>query len=173
MWHEITIPSPNFDIGAVEVWKWINNFIPHFITECDYLSMLGLKFIHVSKKGPSHCIFIWSYLYLKSLFTSLWPKEGTFGIWQWTLRHNGYDGVSNHQPHHCLLNLLFKHRSKKTSKLRVTGLCAGNSPVTGEFLTQIASNVENVSIWWCHHEINKITLLFSGKNEYHICTYHT
>ena len=48
-------------------------------------------------------------------------------------RHNGGDGVSNHQPHHCLLNRLFRCRSKKTSKLRVTGLCAGNSPVTSEF----------------------------------------
>ena len=36
--------------------------------------------------------------------------------------------------------------SKKTSKLRVTGLCAGNSPVTGEFPAQMASNAENVSI---------------------------
>ena len=34
----------------------------------------------------------------------------------------------------------------KTSKLRVTGLCAGNSPVTA----QMASNAENVSIWWRH-----------------------
>ena len=40
-------------------------------------------------------------------------------------RHNGCDSVSNHQPHHCLLNRLFRRRSKKTSKLRVTGLCAG------------------------------------------------
>ena len=40
-------------------------------------------------------------------------------------RHNGLDGVSNHQPHHCSLNRLFWRRSKKTSKLRVTGLCAG------------------------------------------------
>ena len=43
-------------------------------------------------------------------------------------RHNDHDGVSNHQPHGCLLNRLFGRRSKKTSKLRVTGLCAGNSP---------------------------------------------
>ena len=42
-------------------------------------------------------------------------------------------------------------RSKKTSKLRVTSLCAGNSPGTGEFPTQTASNAENVSIWWRHH----------------------
>ena len=38
-----------------------------------------------------------------------------------------------------------KRRSKETSKLRVTGLCEGNSPVTGEFPAQRASNAENVS----------------------------
>ena len=43
-------------------------------------------------------------------------------------RHNDHDSVSNHQPHGCLLNRLFRRRSKKTSKLRVTGLCVGNSP---------------------------------------------
>ena len=42
------------------------------------------------------------------------------------------------------------HRSKKTSKLRVTDLCEGNSPVIGEFPAQRASNAENVSIWWRH-----------------------
>ena len=66
-------------------------------------------------------------------------------------RHNGCYSVSNHQPHHCLLNRLFRRRSKKTSKLRVTGLCAKNSPGTGEFSAQMASNAENVSIWWRHH----------------------
>ena len=40
----------------------------------------------------------------------------------------------------------------QTSKLRVTGLCAGNSPGTGEFPAQMASNAENISIWWRHHE---------------------
>ena len=48
-------------------------------------------------------------------------------------RHNGRDCVWNHQPHSCLLNRLFGRRSKLTSKFRVTGLCVGNSPVTGEF----------------------------------------
>ena len=66
-------------------------------------------------------------------------------------RHNELDGDSDHQPHDCLLNRLFGCRSKKTSKLRVTGLCAGNSPGTGEFSAQMASNAENVSIWWRHH----------------------
>ena len=68
---------------------------------------------------------------------------------QW--RHDGRDGVSNHQPHDCLLNRLFRRRSKKTSKLCVTGLCAGNPPLTGEFPAWIASNAENVSIWRRHH----------------------
>ena len=44
-------------------------------------------------------------------------------------RHNGRDGVSNHQPHDCLLNRLFRLRSRKTPKLRITGFCARNSPV--------------------------------------------
>ena len=60
-------------------------------------------------------------------------------------RNNGRDDVSNHQPHDCLLNRLFKRRSKKTQKLRVTGLCAGNSPVTGEFPAQMAIYVESAS----------------------------
>ena len=68
---------------------------------------------------------------------------------QW--RNNGRDSVSNHQPHDCLLNCLFQTQMKKTSKLRVTGICVGNSPVTGEFPAQMASNAENASIWWRHH----------------------
>ena len=68
---------------------------------------------------------------------------------QW--RHSEHGGMSHHQRHDCSLNRLFRRRSKKTSKLRVTGLCAENSPVTGEFPAQRASNVENVSIWWHHH----------------------
>ena len=69
------------------------------------------------------------------------------------VRHNERDGVSNHHPLDYLLNRLFRRRSKKTPKFRVTGLCEGNWPVTGEFPAQRASNAENVSIWWRHHVI--------------------
>ena len=62
-------------------------------------------------------------------------------------RHSGRYGVSIYQPHDCLFNRLFGRWSKKKSKLCATGLCAG-SPVTGEFLAQMASNAENVSTWW-------------------------
>ena len=68
-------------------------------------------------------------------------------------RHNGCDSVSKHQPDGRLLDYLLRRRSKKTSKLRVTGLCVGNSPGTGEFPAQMASNAENVFIWWRHHVI--------------------
>ena len=64
---------------------------------------------------------------------------------------NRRSGVSNYQPHVCLLNRSFRRRSKKTSKLRLTGLCAENSPLTGEFPPQMSSNAEIVSIWWRHH----------------------
>ena len=97
------------------------------------------------------------FLYPRSSGLLHWPawnmtdidQYQTINTLQW--RHNWHDSVSNHQPHDCLLNRLFRRRSKKTSKLLVTGLCAGNSPGTGEFSAQMASNAENVSIWWRHH----------------------
>ena len=71
------------------------------------------------------------------------------------------------------------------TKLHVTGLCAGNSPVTGKFPAQRASNAEDVSIWWRHHDINiqiaifhKEALLLSTEIYVYIyvhaiwCTYH-
>ena len=90
---------------------------------------------------------------------------------QW--RHNERNGVSNLQPYHRLLERLFRHRWKKASKRRVTGLCEGNSPVTGEFPAQRASNAEDVSIWWRHHicAATNISLALwteSEQNTYHI-----
>ena len=83
------------------------------------------------------------------------------------------------QPYHChdvimsvmasqitsltiyLLNRLSKHRWKKTSKLRVAGLCAGNTPVTVECPLQRASNAKNVSIRWRHHAAGEKWSIFS------------
>ena len=59
-------------------------------------------------------------------------------------------------PASPLFSQPFMRRSKKTSKLRVTGHCVGNSPVSGEFLAQTASNAENVSIWWRHHILDTL-----------------
>ena len=75
------------------------------------------------------------------------------GILKWALqwRHNERDDVSNSRRLDCFLNCLFRRRIKKTSKLRVTGLWEGNSPVTGEFPAERTSNAENFSIWWYHY----------------------
>ena len=103
-----------------------------------------------------------------TLLSALWD----FISLRW--RHNGRDCISNHQPHHCLLNRLFRPRSKKTSKLSVTGLCEGNSPGTGEFPASMASNAENVSIWWHHHLLQRWHLHTAKVpgNSIVICNYH-
>ena len=90
------------------------------------------------------------------VFTSVFCLESLrrFPL-QW--RHNGRDCVWNHQPHDCLLG----QRAKKTSEPHVTGLYAGNSPVTGEFPAQMASSAENVAIWWRHHAKLPISLRVS------------
>ena len=68
----------------------------------------------------------------------MWMPRGYCEPLLW--RHHERDGVSNHRHLYCLPNRLFS-RSKKTSKLRVTGLWA--------------SNAENVSIWWRHHALRQ------------------
>ena len=72
---------------------------------------------------------------------------------QW--RHNEHDGFSNHRHLGGSIKRLFRWRSKKTSKLRVTGLCEGKSSVTGELPLQRTSYAENVSIWWRHHGLHQ------------------
>ena len=78
---------------------------------------------------------------------------------QWC--HHERNGVSSHRCRYSLLNHLFRRRSKKTSKLRLTGLCEDNPPLTGGFPSQSVSNAENVSIWLRNHEDWHIT----GEND--------
>ena len=83
-------------------------------------------------------VLIWCYMVIRMRKSK--PLDGgnrtrTVSTLQW--RHNGRGGVSNHPPYQCVLNRLFRHRSKQTSKLCVTGLCV-------EFPAQMASNAENV-----------------------------
>ena len=108
------------------------------LDECNYLSSPQYQSNHVSKT-----------MAVTKASSIKMSVRNILELLQWC--HNRCDSVSNHQPHHCLLNRWFRRRSKKTSKLRVTGLCAGNSPGTGEFPAQMASNAENVSIRWRHH----------------------
>ena len=128
--------------------------------------MLVRRHLYI-KSGPRMLWHGWAITYpCTNHYTGhLRTKQQHIWIMQWFKQlssqwpHNEHNGVPNHQPHDCLLNRLFWCRSKKTSKLRFTGLCEGNSPVTGEFPTQRASTVENVSIWW-HHHVDRISIIF-------------
>ena len=134
----------------------------HYVESMKYeMSMNILVLTTNTLKMPSFCVthrwhqmFPWlcyiQYGMHQTFYALFYPTYTTPKL-QLRWRHNGCDGVSNDQPHHCLVNSLFGRRSKKTSKFRVTGLCVGNSPGTAEFPAQMASNAENVSISWRHH----------------------
>ena len=133
-----------FDLG-----EWLNIVVSIFVT------LTCLTFLYAGIFG----IRINYWIEFRQLLCLNWPRPVGLtptvvtqndNTLQW--RHNGRDSVSNHQPHDCLLSRLFRCRSKNTSTLRVTGLCAGNSPGTGEFPAQMASYAENVSNWWRHHD---------------------
>ena len=151
------LPYDTTPLSNIEPW---NNVDPS-VTSCDFCRFLSLdriifvKMIHLKSQinhigtiarrykhiplsiqlliGHIACLF-WK---IKSMNV----VNKCSGVWnvsrrplltlQW--RHNWHDGVSNHPPHDCLLNRLLRCRSKKTPKLRVIGLCEGNSPVAGEF----------------------------------------
>ena len=89
---------------------------------------------------------VWISDYIPQLYMDAITCLGTL-LYPLQWRHDERDALSNHQHHDCLLKRLSRCISKKTSKLRVTVLREGNSPVTGEFPAQRASNV---SIWLRH-----------------------
>ena len=103
--HILLIPSLNFSSIQTRV----------KLIECNFLGFTG-------------CWWFWNrFLWLNDIIRNRWCDlrvriESMSNTLQW--RHYGRDGVSNHQPHDCLLNRLFMCRSKKISKLRLTGLCA-------------------------------------------------
>ena len=78
-----------------------------------------------------------------------WMSNWATASLEW--RHDGCDGVSNLRRRDRLLYCLYRRRSKKTSKLRATGLCEGNPLVTWWFLLTKGQWRGNVSIWWRHH----------------------
>ena len=59
---------------------------------------------------------------------------------------------------------VYSGADKKTSKLCVTGICVGNSPVTGEFSAQMARNAENIFIWRRHHVEFNVLCCSNGEN---------
>ena len=118
-------------------------------TDVDYYDLTGKKSINTEKSHQkfrrladdrflmvfggcviyfklNHIIFLRTQLIIYRFRWNNWPNNKRQAILplltlQW--RHNERDGVSNHQPHACLLHRLFRRRSKKTSKPRATWLC--------------------------------------------------
>ena len=139
---------------------WCISFTQAMHTVIDSLLTIRMNYINTGqdllyRKSTSHILLASLLLTTTSecvpgqTWQGLASHQSSAQELQW--RHNGWDSVSNHQPHHTILNRWFRRRSNKTSKPRVTGLCAGNLRGTGEFSAQMASNAENISIWWCHH----------------------
>ena len=139
-------------------WHWVHSKNMHMYT------VRALSYILA--------LWYWSNVPLSSGHVSLHSVSSKHEVsWAFQLRHNEHDGGSNHQPHDCVLNRLFKRRSKKTSKLCVTGVCVGNSAVTGEFPAQRASDANNVSIWWRHHGLSICGCCWPFRNELWIRNY--
>ena len=121
-----------------------------------------------------HCVFKWvdfSHI-LRSYFSGncrVPIKHPQSTRWSWEWRHNEHEGVSNHQPYDCLLNRLFRRRSTKTSKLRVTGPCKGNSPHKGP-VTRKMFTFDDVIM--CNTKIQRDYMIQPQKNaEIKICGY--
>ena len=143
-----------------DVIKW-----KHFPRYCPFVRGIHQSLVKSPRKGQWQGALMFSLIYA---WTHDWVNNRDASDLRLPLRwrHNGHDYVLNNQPHHCLLNGLFGRRSKKTSKLRVTGLCAGNSPGTVEFPAQMANIADNDSIWWRHNDRTHYVVLSCTLVEY-------
>ena len=84
------------------------------LSQCDFMIIGSYE----SGRKQPEIRWIWVTISLSKTFSVF------KGSVQW--RHDARDGVSNRELHYCFLNRLFKCRSKKTSKLRVTSLFASD-----------------------------------------------
>ena len=112
---------------------WINNRVSGDLRR-------QLWFHHTHILGGRNSIPLFHFIWMSDLLIERQISLLNFPRCVWALQwcHNGRDGVSN--PHVCLLNRLFRCRSKKTSKHQ------RHWPLCGEF----TGNAENVSI--CLHD---------------------
>ena len=117
------------------------------------LHSLLIYYLHLLTLIP--CDFFTRYRKYQTVVRQIWFRMMTTHVHVVVIvlntlqrRHNGRDGVSNNQRLICILNRLSRRWSMKSSKLRITGLCEGNSQVPGEFSAQRTSYAENISFWW-------------------------
>ena len=125
----------------------------HFLNQCWLIRFCVIPTRALSQRVPKLLCCIMNFLKNHNFrITAISPKSH----WALPWSHIEHEGVLNHRRIDYLFNRLFRRRPNKISKLSITGLCAGNSPVTGEFPAQMASYAENVSIWWRHHVIKML-----------------
>ena len=108
--------------GACQIWEWSGILNTNFVA-LRLCEILQRTYYRILKQGPVN-YKSWSRIQM-TLFV------GCVDTLQW--RNYKRDDVSNHRCLDCLLDRLFRRRSKKTSKLRVTDICEGNPTVTGVF----------------------------------------
>ena len=111
LWHQHHIKKHRNSSDKRKTWGVLNVVSPFYL-----------------KSLRTHVKYEWYYTHrdLFPLINSTPSPHGAFKAIEFFPLHwplNERDGVSYHQPHDCLLNRLFRRRSKKTSKLHVTGLC--------------------------------------------------
>ena len=123
----------------------------------DFLSVINIISIRKACSHPNINIhtFKWNVCIPSLDYVLISNKQCTL---QW--RHNERDSVSNHRCLYSLLNRLFRYRTKKTSNLRVTSHCEGNSLMTSEFPAQRTSNAGNVSL---NDDVMKQIMLLVGQ----------
>ena len=123
-WHQAIIWT-NFNLQSIRLY--------HQLDYKNFKISVGIK-IDINRRKVSednNCemaiIFLMFSSNLETTYHHCFEGKKSPQPLQW--RHKLHNGVSNHQRLSCLLNCLFRHRSKKTSRLYITGLCEGNSPV--------------------------------------------
>ena len=161
----------NFRLHYFKTWTTGIDFI------LSYVPSIGVTmecFCRVTKD-----VFWWRIVLEKSTWTCclLWDCPCVVGHWYLLQSQTHYRDVIMSTVVSPITSLATvystvysRSRSKKAPKLRVTGLCEGNSPVTHEFPAQRASYAENVSIWWRHHadryRITKVAYLYRPWSTY-------
>ena len=128
-WAKLCFDLCDFDPGLL-IWRWVfawTTLLSMTMTPDNFMMMQSREHCEKDVRGRQTDGLTDAEMY-RTIHKAAWLQLKSL---EW--RHNGHDGISNHQPHDCLLNRLFKRRSNKTSKPHVTGLCEVNSMVTGEF----------------------------------------
>ena len=152
---KVVIPHMQVNCGPfhrlTETRAWVSNYIHGFLYDD-------------SSMPQTQEWFEVRYGWVISLYSPLLYLTVITHPLQW--RHNDRDGVSNHQPHDCLLKRLFRRRSKKISKLRVVDPCvAGEFPHKGPATRKTSSWRSNlITIKFCRYQASTMFLVYAKYN---------